>query len=166
MEVGFRITYERFSDHHNDTLQMAKGGLLVRVNDVAGLDHDTPATLELVLPDGARFESAVRVIQILTGFGVAVTIDPVLAGELRNAVTAGRERGAGGPARHERVRPPASTPSAPAVPQTDKLTHAAKIQLALHGKHEQHNTNQHKTNQTHQPNEHKNPQNTNKDVLA
>src|SRR3569833_424869 len=94
MEVGFRITYERFSGLRGDALQMAKGGLLVRVSDVAGLDLDTPATLELALPDGARFESAVRVIQILTGFGVAVTIDPVLAGELRNAVAAGRESGA------------------------------------------------------------------------
>src|SRR3569623_155256 len=168
MEVGFRITYERFSDLHDDTLQMAKGGLLVRVSDVAGLDLDTPATLELVLPDGARFESAVRVIQILTGFGVAVTIDPVLAGELRNAVAAGRESGTGGPARHERVRTaaPSSPPSAPAVPQTDKLTHAAKIQLALHGNRDQRNAILRDTNRTLHPYVLKNPQITIEDVLA
>src|SRR3569833_3637986 len=151
MEVGFRITYQRFSDLHDDTMQMAKGGLLGRGSDVAGLDLDTPATRELVLPDGARFESAVRVIQILTGFGVAVTIDPVLAGERRNAVAAGRESGAGGPARHARVRPPASTPSAPAVPQTDKLTHAAKVRLALHGNRDQRNAILRDTNRTLHP---------------
>ncbi|HEY6033842.1 MAG TPA: hypothetical protein VIV58_06270 [Kofleriaceae bacterium] len=165
MEVGFRITYERFSDLHDDTLQMAKGGLLVRVSDVAGLELDTPATLELVLPDGARLESAVRVIQILTGFGVAVTIDPVLADQLRSAVAAGRESGAGGPARHERLRPAAPT-SPPAVPQTDKLTHAAKIQLALHGNRDQRNAILRDTNRTLHPYVLKNPQITIEDVLA
>src|SRR4051812_19459611 len=132
MALAFRITYERYSDLHDDTLQMAKGGLLVRVTDVAAVAGETPATLEIVLPDGARIESDVRVIQVLEGFGVAVTIDPVLADELRAAVATGHDTG-GGPARHERIRteraatvPPQA--QAPALPPPDKLTQAAKIQ--------------------------------------
>jgi hypothetical protein len=71
MALAFRITYERYSDLHDDTLQMAKGGLLVRVTDVVAVAGETPATLEIVLPDGARIESDVRVIQVLKGFGGA-----------------------------------------------------------------------------------------------
>jgi hypothetical protein len=167
MTIAFRITYERLSDLHDDTLQTAKGGLLVRVTDVAELTPDMPATLEIVLPDGARLEGEVRVLQILAGFGVAVTIEPVLAGELRKAVSAGRE-GGGAPARHERVRAPTllPPPSAPAVPQTEKLTHAAKIQLALHGNRDQRNAILRDTNRTLHPYVLKNPQITIEDVLA
>jgi hypothetical protein len=158
MGVALRITYERYSDLHDDTLQMAKGGLLVRVTNLAGLAADTPAALELVLPDGARLESDVRVIQILDGFGVAVTIDAALAAELRKAVAAGRDSG-GGPARHERV-------DRAAPPQADKLTPAAKIQLALHGNRDQRNAILRDTNRTLHPYVLKNPQITVDDVLA
>ena len=168
MTVTFRVTYERFSDLHDDTLQMAKGGLLVRITDVAELAADMPATLELVLPDGARLETEVRVLQILAGFGVAVTIDPVLAGDLRRAVAAGQDRGGGAPARHERTRAPTRTPapSTPAVPQTDKLTPAAKIQMALHGNRDQRNAILRDTNRTLHPYVLKNPQITVEDVIA
>ena len=170
MSLAFRITYERFSDLHEDTLQMAKGGLLVRVTAVPGLVTDTPATLELVLPDGARFESEVRVIQVLEGFGVAVTIDPALASALRAAVAAGRDSG-GGPARHERIEParPATIPppqGPPGPPQPEKLTQAAKIHLALHGNRDQRNAILRDTNRTLHPYVLKNPQITIEDVLA
>jgi hypothetical protein len=176
MALAFRITYERYSDLHDDTLQMAKGGLLVRVTDVAAVAGETPATLELVLPDGARLESDVRVIQVLEGFGVAVTIDPVLAAELRAAVATGHDSG-GGPARHERIRteraatvPPQSRTAAqtqtPALPQTDKLTQAAKIQMALHGNRDQRNAILRDTNRTLHPYVLKNPQISIEDILA
>jgi len=161
--VAFRITYERYSDLHDDTLQMAKGGLLVRVTDASGLEPESAASLEIVLPDGTRLDSDVRVIQILTGFGVAVTIEPAFADQLRKAVAAGRESGAGGPARHERTRAPTL---APAVPQTDKLTHAAKIQMALHGNRDQRNAILRDTNRTLHPYVLKNPQISIEDVLA
>ena len=172
MALAFRITYERYSDLHDDTLQMAKGGLLVRVTDVAAVAGETPATLEIVLPDGARLESDVQVIQVLEGFGVAVTIDPVLAAELRAAVATGHDSG-GGPARHERIRteraatvPPPAQPQAPALPQTDKLTQAAKIQMALHGNRDQRNAILRDTNRTLHPYVLKNPQISIEDILA
>ncbi|HET9987902.1 MAG TPA: hypothetical protein VFQ65_05265 [Kofleriaceae bacterium] len=175
MSVAFRITYERYSDLHDDTLQMAKGGLLVRVTGAAGLVAETPVALELVLPDGARLEADARVIQVLEGFGVAVTIDPELAAALRQAVAAGRDHGGGGPARHERVdhgndrpteraRPATIQPQGPAP--ADKLTHAAKIQLALHGTRDQRNAILRDTNRTLHPYVLKNPQITVEDVLA
>jgi hypothetical protein len=151
---------------------MAKGGLLVRVTDVAAVAGETPATLEIVLPDGARLESDVRVIQVLEGFGVAVTIDPVLATELRAAVATGHDSG-GGPARHERIRteraatvPPPAQAQAPALPQTDKLTQAAKIQMALHGNRDQRNAILRDTNRTLHPYVLKNPQISIEDILA
>ena len=172
MALAFRITYERYSDLHDDTLQMAKGGLLVRVTDVAAVAGETPATLEIVLPDGARLESDVRVIQVLDGFGVAVTIDEVLAAELRAAVAIGHDSG-GGPARHERIRteraatvPPVAQAQAAALPQTDKLTQAAKIQMALHGNRDQRNAILRDTNRTLHPYVLKNPQISIEDILA
>jgi hypothetical protein len=110
----------------------------------------------------------VRVLQILAGFGVAVTIDPVLADELRKAVSVGRDTGRGAPARHERVRAPTVQPpsSTPVVPQTDKLTPAAKIQLALHGNRDQRNAILRDTNRALHPYVLKNPQITIEDVLA
>lgn len=169
--VAFRITYERYSDLHDDTLQMAKGGLLVRVT-VAGLATDTPVALELVLPDGARLEADARVIQVLEGYGVAVTIDPGLAAALREAVAAGHDHGAGGPARHERIdqaeraRPATVQPPATAPPPPDKLSHAAKIQMALHGNRDQRNAILRDTNRMLHPYVLKNPQITVEDVLA
>lgn len=169
MALAFRITYERYSDLHDDTLQMAKGGLLVRVTDVAAVAGETPATLEIVLPDGARLASEVQVIQVLEGFGVAVTIDPVLAAELRAAVASGHDSG-GGPARHERIRettstaPPPSQAQAPAQPE--KLTQAAKIQMAVHGNRDQRNAILRDTNRTLHPYVLKNPQISIEDILA
>jgi hypothetical protein len=173
MGLAFRITYERISDLHDDTLQMAKGGLLVRVTGVTAVAGD-PATLEIVLPDGARLASDVQVIQVLEGFGVAVTIDPVLATELRAAVATGRDSG-GGPARHERIRSegaPTMPPSVQGPPQAqtpvqpDKLTQAAKIQMALHGNRDQRNAILRDTNRTLHPYVLKNPQISIEDILA
>jgi hypothetical protein len=168
MALAFRITYERYSDLHDDTLQMAKGGLLVRVTDVAAVAGETPATLEIVLPDGARLASDVRVIQVLEGFGVAVTIDPVLADELRAAVASGHDSGGGGPARHERIRE--ATPTAPppiqGPAQPEKLTQAAKIQMAIHGNRDQRNAILRDTNRTLHPYVLKNPQISIEDILA
>jgi hypothetical protein len=169
MALAFRITYERYSDLHDDTLQMAKGGLLVRVTDVAAVAGETPATLEIVLPDGARLASEVRVIQVLEGFGVAVTIDPVLAAELRVAVASGHDSG-GGPARHERIRDAAPTAPPPiqaqAPAQPEKLTQAAKIQMAVHGNRDQRNAILRDTNRTLHPYVLKNPQISIEDILA
>jgi hypothetical protein len=169
MALAFRITYERYSDLHDDTLQMAKGGLLVRVTGVAAVAGETPATLEIVLPDGARLASDVRVIQVLEGFGVAVTIDPVLADELRAAVASGHDSG-GGPARHERIHEPAPTAppaiQAPAPAQAEKLTQAAKIQMAVHGNRDQRNAILRDTNRTLHPYVLKNPQISIEDILA
>ena len=128
MTLAFRVTYSRYADLHDDLQQMANGGLLVRVRDVAELERDAPASLELVLPDGATVTASVKVLQLLAGHGVAVTIGPDVIAQLRGR--AGKDSGTAA-AKHERLDEPAR----PAKP--DVLSKAEKIQLALHGNRDQ-----------------------------
>jgi hypothetical protein len=100
--VSFRITYARWSELGDDvTHQMARGGLLVRV-DVA-LGFDAPVSLELVLPDGTVVGVEAKVLQRLEGHGVAVTVDAELVDEMRRRVATGIDVEGAEKARHERI---------------------------------------------------------------
>jgi hypothetical protein len=106
--VVFRIAYARYSELRDDvTQQMARGGLLVKVHDASGLTLDTPVQLELVLPDGRPLYGQAQVIQVLAGFGVAVSVGAELVDQARQAA-AGRDRVGAGDARHERIFPDGS----------------------------------------------------------
>jgi hypothetical protein len=117
--VVFRITYARYGELRDDVAgQMARGGLLVKIHDDADLTLDTPVQLELVLPDGSSLHGAVKVLHVLPGFGVAVSVDAELVERSRRAA-AGLDAPGGGPARHERIgpvrtRPPTLIPREPA----------------------------------------------------
>jgi hypothetical protein len=103
--VTFRIAYARYSELRDDvTQQMTRGGLLIKVHDASGLTLDTPVQLELVLPDGTPLQGRAQVLQVLTGFGVAVSVGADLLDRARLAAQ-GRDTSATGTARHERIDP-------------------------------------------------------------
>src|SRR5438094_287742 len=86
---------------------MARGGLLVKVHDSSGLTLDTPVDLELVLPDGRPLYGQAQVLQVLAGFGVAVSVGADLIDQARRAAD-GRDPFGAGDARHERIFPDGS----------------------------------------------------------
>jgi hypothetical protein len=143
--VRFRITYGSYRELAADVQQMAHGGVLVRVTDAAELTFEMPVELELVLPDGSSLVSASKVLQVLAGHGVAVSVTPDVAERARRAAAGARD--APGPAaKHERVdaapaaaNPAASPAAGAAKPQAEELSNAQKIQLALHGNRDQRN---------------------------
>jgi hypothetical protein len=101
--VIFRIAYARYSELRDDvTQQMARGGLLVKIHDSSGLTLDTPVQLELVLPDGRPLVGQAQVLQVLAGFGVAVSVGPELVAQARRA-SDGRDPIGAGDARHQRI---------------------------------------------------------------
>ena len=135
--VAFRIRYARYADLHDDVMQMERGGVLVRVADVAGLELDTAATLELVLPDGSKLISDARVLQVLGGHGVAVSVAPDVVAQLRGK--SGRDAGTT-PAKHERISAAPPEPARTATRSTntlDQMSNAEKIHLAMHGNRDQ-----------------------------
>ena len=139
--IGFRISYARYADLQDDLMQMAKGGVLVRVSDVSGLDLDTAATLELVLPDGTKLTADVKVLQVLAGHGVAVSVPADVVAKLTGR--AGKDTGTAA-AKHERLDTsrPATPPepargARPTAQPIEAMSNAEKIQLALHGNRDQ-----------------------------
>jgi len=150
----------RYADLHDDVLQMMRGGVLVRVADVSDLVLDTPATLELVLPDGTKLTAAVKVLQVLAGHGVAVSVEPALVEQLRDKQ--GKDAGAA-QAKHERLGARAPSPTARPI---ESMTTTEKIQLALHGNRDQRMAILRDSNRTLHPYVLKNPQVTAEDVLA
>jgi len=101
----FRIAYARYSELREDvSQQMARGGLLVKVHDASGLTLDTPVQLELVLPDGTPLQGRALVLQVLAGYGVAVSVAPELVDRARRAAEQ-RDTSTSGTARHERIDP-------------------------------------------------------------
>jgi hypothetical protein len=187
MPVAFRVTYDRIADVQSDLGQMASGGFLVKVTDATGLALDTPARLELALPGGAVVAADVRVLQVLAGHGVAVTVDRKLVADLRERVVTAKDSPAGRAPRHERLDgaapapsraptappapppvPPAEEPDEPAAsrPAAEKLTHAEKIHMALHGNREQRNAILRDPLRTLHPFVLKNPQISIDDIIA
>jgi hypothetical protein len=167
--VGFRITYQQYGELRDDLSQMGHGGMLVKVADAAGLELDAPISLELVLPDGTTLAAAGRVLHVFPGVGVAVSVPPELVDEVRRC-SAGTDAGAG-PAHHERIdgapaAPRTRTAAATAAPSIDGLSHADKIQVALHGNRDQRNAILRDSNKTLHPYVLKNPQLNADDVLA
>lgn len=149
-----KVTYARHGELRDDLgQQMARGGLLIKI-DASDLTFDTPVLLTLVLPDGTALAHPTKVLQVLAGFGVAVSVPPELVDQVRRAADGPDAPGAG-PARHERVdpaAPPAAVPDAPpaappapsrpapsAPPRSEAPTRSEKIQQALHGTRDERN---------------------------
>ena len=163
--VKLRVTYARASELRADTEQMTHGGMIVKVGDAGDLAFDAPIDLELVLPDGSVLATTGKVLQVLAGLGVAVTIEPEFAAEVRKHAS-GQDAPGAAPARHERVGAEPAARPAPAVPAIETMTTAQKIQLALHGNRDQRNAILRDTNRTLHAYVLKNPQIHVDDVLA
>jgi len=186
-QVVFRVTYARYGELRDDiTQQMARGGLLVKVDDASDLTLDTPVCLTLILPDGTALQRHTQVLQVLAGLGVAVTVPPELIDEARRAAGGADAPGAA-PARHERVdphaphAPPAAAPPSPAsaasaspsVPpppstplRTEGPSRSEKIQKALHGTRDERNAILRDRDRTLHPFVLKNPQLDADDVVT
>src|ERR1041385_6282500 len=101
--VTFRVTYARYGELRASVAQqMARGGLLVKVHDAPELGFDSPVALELVLPDGTKLHTAGRVLQVFSGYGIAVSVDAQLV-EAVGRLAIRPEVASTGDARHERV---------------------------------------------------------------
>lgn len=137
--MRFRVSYGKYSELAADVQQMAHGGMLVRVSDVADLAFDAPIELELVLPDGSSLVTSGKVLQVLAGHGAAVSVSPKLADDARRAAAAGKDNPRGAPARHERLDRTTTSTTPPPRAQPDEPSNAEKIQLALHGNRDQRN---------------------------
>ncbi len=82
-----RVVYHRQDDLRTDaTQQLARGGLLVRVEPPPTLTLHDAVDLRLVLPDGTELRADANVLQILPGHGVAVATPPALVEEIRRKV--------------------------------------------------------------------------------
>jgi hypothetical protein len=171
--VVLRITYARFGELRDDVAQqMARGGLLIKIAETGDLVRDTPVRLELVLPDGVALRTQACVLQVLAGFGVAVSVDPVLVDAARHAA-GGVDRAGAGAARHERIGPGAPPPPTPPEPseraepaKPEALSRAEKIQKALHGTRDDRNAILRDRDRTLHPFVLKNPQLNADDVVA
>jgi hypothetical protein len=159
--VTFRISYARHGELRDDVAQqMARGGLLIRAGTDDGLLLDAAVRLELVLPDGHVLAGDAKVLQVLAGFGVAVSVDAELIESARAAANKPDAAGAG-PARHERV---GAAPVAAAKPEGP--TRAEKIQQALRGSRDERNAILRDRDRSLYPFVLKNPQLNADDVLA
>jgi hypothetical protein len=170
-----RVTYARFSELRDDIeQQMAYGGVVVKIAETADLQRDAPVALELVLPDGAVVAAAARVLQILGGLGVAVSLGADAVADLRGRA-AGADPSDAAPAIHERFDGPAPPPTAPrsaastsppARRELGEPSHADKIHKAIHGSRDERNAILRDKNRSLYPYVLKNPQLTVDDVLA
>jgi len=132
--LRLRVTYGRVADFLADVReQVARGGLLVRVDVPTAVDRGTDVELELLTPAGAARPPA-RVLHVLGPAGVAVELAPDALADLtaRAAAYAGTEPGT--PPAHELV----TDDDAPAAPKPQRppsqaQQQAQKIQEALHG---------------------------------
>jgi hypothetical protein len=85
--VRLRVRYHRLEDLVRDhDEQLARGGLLVRVDPPAGLKQFDQVELEIVAPRGSVVLPS-QVVQLFAGVGVAVTFEPspVLEAAVNNA---------------------------------------------------------------------------------
>jgi hypothetical protein len=101
--VTFRVTYARYGELRDDIAQqMARGGLLVKVHDTPEVGFDSPVALELVLPDGTILHTAGKVLQVFSGYGIAVSVEAQVVEEV-GRLASRPDVARGGDARHERV---------------------------------------------------------------
>jgi hypothetical protein len=187
----FCVRYHRHDEVRADAQQqLTRGGLLVKITDHEELTLDDPVELVLVMPDGAELHADGRVLQVLPGFGVAISTPPALVDAIRKTTAWQIEdRPDAGAAEHTRVRavptreelpvppPLAAEPSSdmrvPPHParsgepiRLDELTHAQKIHMALHGNRDERNAILRDRNRALHPFVLKNPQITLDDVTA
>jgi len=131
-----RVTYGRVADFLADVRdQVARGGLLVRVEVPTSLERGTDVALEILTPAGAALPPA-RVLHVLGPAGVAVELAPDALADLAARAESFRGAEPGTPPTHELVTDDAPAAAKPAAAQrapSHAQQQAQKIQEALHG---------------------------------
>ena len=143
------MTYFRAAELRDDaTKQFAHGGLMLRVTPSEAMQLHAPVLLQVRLPDGTGIESAGAILNVMPGYGVAVSITAAMADEIRrragslpadapDAALAHHEIvGAQQPASVAPVdaaEPVPSVQSAADASESETRTNARQIHLAMHG---------------------------------
>jgi hypothetical protein len=130
--VHLRVEYKTAEDLvHDHDAQFVKGGLLVKTAVPENLTLFEDAELEIVLFDMPAVVIKGQVVQATPGLGVAVAFRLDSCPELLALVAQARKS--------ESVKPQPQPPSSPAAPADawEKLSHAQKITMALHGTRDQ-----------------------------
>jgi hypothetical protein len=162
---SFRISYGGGAALLDDVeRQLSHGGLMIEVTDQSGLAFNVEVELELALPDGTAVRGIGKVLQAVPGIGVAIAIDDDLAAAARGAALAAPTGQPG--ARHERVDRAQASRASPAEKSFEALSHAEKIQKALHGTREERNAVLRDSNRSLHPFVLKNPQLDADDITA
>lgn len=136
--LRFRVTFDSAAELRRVLdEEMRRGVLLVKVEPPPGLDLWAKITVELAAPGGS-VTFASEVVSVLPTVGVAVAIPPDRLPEARGLLSLLPEEG--GEAAHDLVvegAPAQRTAAGPAAPitaaQLARMSHAEKVQLALHG---------------------------------
>lgn len=141
--LRLRVTYWKSSELKRDLeQQLARGGLLVKVEAPGALQLRDPVNVELVAPGGRAVVIDGDVLNVIPGYGVAVTVPAAAVENVKAALASAAPDAPDAPdARHELATDAptapiaaATTPDAP--PESDgdnELTSAQKAQAALTG---------------------------------
>lgn len=130
LRVEYKTAEDLVFDHDQ---QFVKGGLLVKTDVPEGITLFEDAELEIVLPDRKSLVVKGQIVQATQGLGVAVAFRLATCPELGAAVAAARTAESSKP----EPKPAAAAAEGPAPDAWDKLTHAQKITIALHGTRDQ-----------------------------
>jgi hypothetical protein len=128
LRVEYKTAEDLVFDHDQ---QFTKGGLLVKTDVPEGITLFEDTELEIVLWDKKSLVVKGQIVQATPGLGVAVAFRLAACPDLVAAVEAARKAESLKPEPEPRA-PAGSTPDA-----WEKLTHAQKITMALHGTRDQ-----------------------------
>lgn len=133
--LNLRVTYFQESELRRDVdQQLSRGGLLAKVAGTPGLQLRDAVTLEIVSPTGLRVQGAGEVLNVIEGYGVAVTVSASTVAEIRALIATPRADTPGAAAAvHENLDAPGTAPAPTPVGEPEELSTAQKIQIALHG---------------------------------
>jgi hypothetical protein len=128
LRVEYKTAEDLVFDHDQ---QFVKGGLLVKTDVPDGLTLFQDTDLEIVVGDNEPLVIKGQVVQATPGLGVAIAFRVESFPALVNAIADARKAESVKPA------PKPAAPDAPAPDAWEKLSHAQKMTLALHGTRDQ-----------------------------
>lgn len=133
--LRLRVTYWKSSELKRDIeQQLARGGLLVRVEAPGALQLRDPVNVELIVPGGRAVAIDGEVLNVIPGHGVAVAVPAAAVESVKAALAGAAPDVPDAPdARHE-LATDAPPPDAPPETGADnELNAAQKAQAALTG---------------------------------
>lgn len=144
--LRLRVTYWKSSELKRDLeQQLARGGLLVKVEAPGALQLRDPVHVEVIAPGGRAVVIDGEVLNVIPGYGVAVTVPSAAVENVKAALASAAPEAPDAPdARHELASDAPAAQSSPvaatATPEASaegdadgELTTAQKAQAALTG---------------------------------